>query len=64
MSQPKNVNLMVIDAVKVDGQHYAVGDVLTNVEPDLAKELTGAARTRLATDAEVEKAKKKVKAEG
>lgn len=62
-SQPKPVDLMVIDAVKVDGQHYAIGDVLTGVEPDLAKELTGAARTRLATAAEVEKAKKKAKTE-
>jgi|CXWL01.1.fsa_nt_gi hypothetical protein len=53
MAEPKKVNLVVIDAVKVDGVHYAVGDVLTAVEPDLAKELTGAGRTRLATEADV-----------
>lgn len=57
-SKPKPVDLFVINGTKVDGQHYGVGDVLTNVEPDLAKELTGAARTRLATPEEVEKARK------
>ncbi|MCX8003418.1 MAG: hypothetical protein N2688_00430 [Burkholderiaceae bacterium] len=62
MSGPKNVNLIVIDAVKIDGEHYAVGDVLTNVEPELAKELTGAGRTRLATEDEVARATKKRRA--
>lgn len=63
MSQPKNVNLYVIDAVKVEGEHYGVGEVLIDVEPELAKELTGAGRTRLAADDEVAKAKKKARVE-
>ena len=58
----KPVDLVTTDAFKHDGKHWAIGDVLLGVEPDLAKELTGAGRTRLATDddkAAVAKAAKK-----
>lgn len=51
--QAKTVNIIITDATKVNGQHLAVGDVLTEVEADLAKELAGAGRARLATDEEV-----------
>lgn len=52
-TQPKTVNLYAINPFKHDGEHFAVGDVLFNVEAELAKELTGANRTRLATDEDV-----------
>lgn len=48
-TEPKTVNLIVTNACKVDGDHLAVGELLLNVEADLAIELTGAGRTRLAT---------------
>lgn len=50
MSDPKPVTLIVVNACKIDGKHVAVGEILTDVEFDLACELTGAGRTRLATD--------------
>lgn len=49
----KPVSLFAVSAFKHDGQHFAVGDVVNDVEPELAKELTGAGRTRLATAEEV-----------
>lgn len=62
MAEPKKVDLIVIDAVKVDGKHFAVGDVLKDCDPELAKELTAAGRTRLATPEEVAAATKAKKA--
>jgi hypothetical protein len=56
MSDPKTVNLLVINACKVEGQHIAVGEILTDVEAELAMELTGAGRTRVATDEEIKAA--------
>lgn len=50
MAEPKNVSIYITDAVKIEGAHHAVGEVLHNVEPELAKELAGAGRCRLATD--------------
>lgn len=50
MANPKPVNLVCINAFKLEGDHIAVGAVLKNVEAELAKELTGAGRTRLATE--------------
>lgn len=52
------VPLMTISAFKHDGAHIAVGDVLHDIEPELAKELAGAGRVRLATADEVAAAKK------
>lgn len=49
MAQPKTVNLIAVDAFKIEGQHVAVGTLLKDVEADLAKELAGAGRARLAT---------------
>jgi len=57
----KPVDLTTIDPFKHDGNHYAVGDVLFGMDPELAKELTGAGRTRLATDEESAAAKKAAK---
>ena len=59
----KTLNLYTENAFKHDGAHFAVGDVLIDVDVDLAMELTGAGRTRLATDDEVAKATAK-KAKG
>ena len=47
---PKTVNLVTVDPFKHAGEHFAVGQVLANVEAELALELTGAGRTRLATE--------------
>lgn len=66
MAEAKKVNLYTVTAFKHDGQHIAVGAVVFDVEAELAKELTGAGRTRLATPeeaAEAVKAAKKAAAE-
>ena len=57
----KPVDLVTLNGFKHDGIHYAVGDKLTAVPAALALELTGAGRTRLATEADAapEKAPKK-----
>lgn len=60
-TEGKPVDLTTIDAFKHDGDHYAVGDVMSSMDPELAKELTGAGRTRLATDEESAAAKKAAK---
>lgn len=44
----KPVDLVCIAPFKHDGRHFAVGEVLQGCEAELAKELTGAGRTRLA----------------
>ena len=64
MNKPegKPVTLYTINAFKLEGDHVAVGTVLKDVEPELAKELTGAGRTRLATAEEVAAATKAAKA--
>lgn len=56
--EPKNVDIVITDPVKVEGKHYAIGDVLPQCDAELAKELAGAGRARLATEEEVAKAKK------
>lgn len=56
---PKPVDLVAISAFKHDGEHIAVGTCVLDVESDLALELTGAGRTRLATADESAKARKK-----
>lgn len=55
----KNVPLYITDAVKIDGAHYAVGDVIPDVHPELAKELAGAGRARLATEEDMSGRKRK-----
>lgn len=55
---PKTVNLVTTNAFKHDGKHYAVGDLLTNVDAELALDLTGSARTRLATEDDLAAVKK------
>lgn len=56
MAEPKSVPLIITSAVKIDGEHYGVGDLLPSVDPELAKELAGQGRARLASDDEVAKA--------
>lgn len=57
-SEGKPVTLICIDSCKIDGRHVARGEILPDVEPDLAKELTGAGRTRLAAPEEIAAARK------
>lgn len=56
-TESKPVDLYTVDPFKHDGKHFAVGDLLLGVEAELAKELTGAGRTRLATAEDVAAAK-------
>ena len=58
----KKVDLCTISAFKHDGKHFAVGEIVPGVEAELAKELTGAGRTRLATDEDVAAAAAKAEA--
>ncbi len=60
--QSKTVDLVTIDAFKHGGRHYARGDVLLGVEPDLALELTGAGRTKLSTQEDLAASAKATKA--
>jgi hypothetical protein len=58
MAEPKKVALYTISPFKHDGKHVALDTVVQDVEPELAKELAGAGRTRLATPEEVAAAHK------
>ncbi len=64
-NQPKPVTLFAVTAFKIEGQHVEQGTVVKDVEPELAKELAGQGRARLATEedaaaaAAAEKAAKK-----
>lgn len=60
--QSKPVGLVCISPFKHDGAHIAVGDVLPAVDADLAKELAGAGRVRLASEEELAEAAKPAKA--
>lgn len=48
--QGKPVDIVCVDPFKHDGQHIVKGQVLLAVEADLAKELAGNGRARLAKD--------------
>jgi hypothetical protein len=48
--QAKPVDIVCVDAFKLDGRHVGVGEVIEQVDPELAKELAGQGRARLATD--------------
>lgn len=61
--QPKTVTLFATTAFKLDGEHVAQGAILKDVEAELAKELAGAGRARLATAEDLAAAKKTAKAE-
>ena len=58
----KTCNLVTVSPFKHAGEHYVVGQVLHDVESDLALELTGAGRTRLASEDDLAAAKKPAKA--
>ena len=53
MAQAKTVTLYATTAFKIDGEHVAQGSILPDVEAELAKELAGAGRARLATPDDV-----------
>ena len=57
--EPKNVDLIITDAVKFQGKHRAVGEVLKDLPWAEASELVGAGRARLFTEEEAAAAKKK-----
>lgn len=59
----KTVTLFATTAFKLDGEHVAQGTILKDVEAELAKELAGAGRARLATPEDLAAAKKPAKAE-
>lgn len=58
---PKPLTLVVIDPVKIEGEHFAIGEILKDVDYDLASQLTGAGRTRLANEEDLAKASAKSK---
>lgn len=61
MATEKKVTLVVVNPCKINGEHAAQGQILTDLDPELAYELTGAGRTRLATDEDIAAAKKAAK---
>lgn len=63
MAQAKTVDLYATTAFKIDGAHVAQGAILLDVEAELAKELAGAGRARLATPEDMAAAKKAAKSE-
>lgn len=63
MSQAKTVTLYATTAFKIEGEHVAAGTILKDVEAELAKELAGSGRARLATADDLAAAKKPSKAE-
>jgi hypothetical protein len=46
----KPVTLVTLNGFKHEGEHYAPGDMLENVPPELATDLVGAGRAALATE--------------
>lgn len=62
MSSPKSVNLYITDPCKIDGEHIPQGAILQDVAFELANDLVGAGKARLATDDDLAAAKKAVDA--
>ena len=58
MSTPKPVTLIVTDPCKIDGDHIPVGAILENTPYELANDLVGAGKARLATEEDLAAAKK------
>lgn len=50
----KPLHLIAIDGFKHEGRHYVPGEILRDADKDLALELAGAGRARLATSDELE----------
>lgn len=66
-NQPKPVDLITIEGVKIEGEHVDAGTILPGVEFDLAMDIVGAGRARLVNDddrAAAAKAGKAAKANG
>lgn len=54
---PKPVDIILVENTGIDGEHVPAGTVLLGVDGDLAMELAGQGKARVATEADVEKAK-------
>lgn len=52
-NSPKAVDVVAATAFKLDGEHIAVGQLIRGMDGELAKELAGQARVRVATDEEL-----------
>lgn len=50
---PKPVDVIAATAFKLDGEHIPVGQLIRGMDGELAKELAGQARVRMATDEEL-----------
>ena len=61
-NQPKPVTLFAVTGFKIEGEHVTQGSIVKDVEPELAKELAGQGRARLATEADIAAAAKAAKA--
>lgn len=53
---PKPVAITLLENTGIDGHHVPAGTTLLDVDGDLAVELAGQGKARLATDEEVAKA--------
>ncbi|MDD0817207.1 hypothetical protein PSQ39_21410 [Curvibacter sp. HBC28] len=51
---PKRVAITLVENTAVDGEHIAAGTTLLDVPGELAVELAGQGKARLATEAEIE----------
>lgn len=47
--QPKPVDMLIIHGIKIDGVHYDADTIVEGMKPELAIELGGQGRARLAT---------------
>ena len=57
-NEGKPVNLMVIENTSIEGKYVEAGTVLKNVPAEMAMDLAGAGKVRVATEAELAPAKK------
>lgn len=56
-NSPKPVDIILVENTGIDGEHVPAGTVLLGVPADLAMELACQGKARVATEAEVKKAK-------
>lgn len=61
-TQPKPVDLMTTEGVKIEGEHVEAGTLLSAVDFELAMDIVGAGRARLANDDDRAAAAKAAKA--
>lgn len=60
-TQPKPVDLITTVGVKIEGEHVDAGTMLPAVEFELAMDIVGAGRARLASDEDIAAAAKVAK---